>query len=57
MCIRDSCLKARDCSTFSSTSRTAVAGLYLKLAFIDDATVHRMYSELPGGYVMLSDGV
>ena len=30
---------------------------YLKLPFIDDATVHRMYSELPGGYVMLSDGV
>ena len=51
------CVKARDCSAFSSTSRTAAAGLYLKLAFIDDATVHRMYSELPGGYVMLSDGV
>ena len=50
------CVKARDCSTISSTSRTAATG-HIKLAFIDDATVHRMYSELPGGYVMLSDGV
>ena len=30
---------------------------YLKLPFIDASVVHRMYSELPGGYVMLSDGV
>jgi hypothetical protein len=43
------CVKAR--AVGSST------GIYLKLPFIDDATVHRMYSELPGGYVMLSDGV
>ena len=43
----------RDCSTVAHPS----TGVYLKLAFIDDATVHRMYSELPGGYVMLSDGV
>ena len=47
------CVKARDCSTVAHPS----TGIYLKLAFIDDATVHRMYSELPGGYVMLSDGV
>ena len=47
------CVKARDCSTVAHPA----TGLYLKLAFIDDATVHRMYSELPGGYVMLSDGV
>ena len=47
------CVKARDCATVAHPS----TGLYLKLAFIDDATVHRMYSELPGGYVMLSDGV
>ena len=43
----------RDCSTVAHPS----TGIYLKLPFIDDATVHRMYSELPGGYVMLSDGV
>merc|ERR1712182_69205 len=42
-----------NCSTVAHPS----TGIYLKLAFIDDATVHRMYSELPGGYVMLSDGV
>jgi len=43
------CVKARDCSS--------TASLYLKLPFIDASVVHRMYSELPGGYVMLSDGV
>ena len=47
------CVKARDCSTVAHPA----TGIYLKLAFIDDVTVHRMYSELPGGYVMLSDGV
>ena len=43
------CVKAR--AVGSST------GIYLKLPFIDASVVHRMYSELPGGYVMLSDGV
>ena len=47
------CVKARDCSTVAHPS----TGIYLKLPFIDASVVHRMYSELPGGYVMLSDGV
>ena len=47
------CVKARDCATVAHPS----TGIYLKLPFIDASVVHRMYSELPGGYVMLSDGV
>ena len=46
------CVKARDCSTVAHPSTG-----YLKLPFIDASVVHRIYSELPGGYVMLSDGV
>ena len=49
------CVKARE---ITRAGRQATrSGLYLKLPFIDASVVHRMYSELPGGYVMLSDGV
>ena len=47
------CLKARDCSTIDHPS----TGMYLKMGFIDAGAVHRMYSELPGGYVVLAEGV
>ena len=49
------CVKAHE---ITRAGRQATrSGLYLKLPFIDASVVHRMYSELPGGYVMLSDGV
>jgi len=53
LCVKARCVKARDCSAVAHPS----TGIYLKLPFIDASVVHRMYSELPGGYVMLSDGV